>query len=105
MFSLEDLEPYFGEKMHIDGMTLTLTKVEELSGVLALWVGESYIIIATPYFDDVPVPVEVIDSNNEPIGEDTYYVEIDDFEMHTTVVKTLVAKLIRSMRMWGSCLR
>ncbi len=57
-------------------MTFKLEKVEELSGVHAVWISESYTVYATPYFDGVAVSVQVVDSNNEPIGTDGYNFEI-----------------------------
>ena len=99
MFEMKDLEQYFGKTMQIDGMEFTLTKVEESSGVLAVWIGESYIIRATPMFDDVSIPVEIVDINCELIGEDSYYVEVDDFEHYCKVVKTLSEKILRRNRM------
>lgn len=85
--------------MLIDGSTFTLSKVEELSGVHAVWMSESYTVYATPYFEGIPVPVHVIDNNQQEIGMDGYPVEIDSFERYCKVVQTLAAKILRRPRM------
>jgi len=101
MFTMKELEPFIqmAATMEINCMTFTLTKVKELSGVLAVWVSESYNVYATPYFDNIPVPVEVRDCNNQEIGTDGYPAEIDSFGRYCKVVQTLVDKVLRSPRM------
>jgi hypothetical protein len=100
-FTMKELEPFIQmvATMEINGMTFTLTKVEELSGLHAVWVSESYKIYATPYFEDIPVPVHVIDVNQQEIGTDGYTVEVDSFGRYCKVVQTLTAKILRSPRM------
>lgn len=101
MFTMRELKQYFemAAAMEINGMTFTLTKVEEMSGTHAAWISDSYTVYATPYFDDIPVPVEVIDCNRQEIGTDGYTAEIDSFERYMKVVQTLVAKILRRHRM------
>jgi hypothetical protein len=101
MFTMKDLEPYFemAATMEINDIEYTLTKVEEMSGVHAVWVSDSYRIFATPYHEGVPVPVHVIDFNQQEIGTDGYPIEIDSFECYSKVVQTLTAKILRRPRM------
>ena len=86
----------------INDMEFTLRKVEELSGSLAVWYNEDFVIRATPCFDNVAVPVEVLQHGYElledewhSIGEDCYNVEVDSFERYCKVVKVLAEKIIR----------
>ncbi len=101
MFTMENLDPYFemAATLEINGMTFTLEKVEELSGLQAVWMSESYKIYATPCFDNIPVPVHVVDCNEQEIGTDGYNVEVDSFERYCKIVQTLTAKIIRRTRM------
>ena len=99
MFKFKDLEPYFGKKMQINNMEFTLEKHEELSGELAVWIGESYTIRATPYYDNVPVPVDIVDISGQEIGTDGYYVAVDDYDRYCKVVKVLSEKILRIDRM------
>ena len=100
MFSMKELNPYFDmATMEINGIEYTLTKAEELSGSLAVWVSESNLIYATPCYDGVAVPVQVIDSNEQEIGTDGYQAEIDSYERYSKVVQTLAAKILRRPRM------
>ena len=68
------------------------------SGELAVWYSEKYKVLATPNFDDVPVPVEVseIDANGDcnTIDADGYYGEVNSFEQYVEIVKTLTKKIL-----------
>jgi hypothetical protein len=88
MFTMKELEPFIQmvATMEINGMTFTFTKVEELSGLHAVWVSESIKVYATPYFEDIPVPVHVIDCNGQEIGMDGYPTEIYSFEICCKIV-------------------
>jgi hypothetical protein len=99
MFDIENLEPYFNmATLEISGMTFKLEKVEEFSGICAVWMSESYKVYATPYYDGVAVPVHVIDCNEQEIGTDGYTVEVDSFERYCKIVQTLTAKILRRAR-------
>ena len=80
-------------------MNFTLSNVEELSGLHAVWVSESIKVYATPDFEDIPVPVHVIDCNGQEIGMDTYTAEIESFERYCEVVQILTAKILRRSQM------
>jgi len=104
MFTMKNLEPYFemAATLKINDIEFTLRKVEELNGSLAVWYNEDFVIRATPCFDNVAVPVEVLQHGYEPlddewhsIGEDCYNVEVDSFERYCKVVKTLSEKIFR----------
>jgi hypothetical protein len=98
MFTMTDLAPYFGKaSMKIKDIEFKLIKEEEMSGELAVWHGEKYRIIATPNFDNVPVPVEVQDSDFNPIGDDAYYGEVNSFEKYAEVVQTVTKKILESV--------
>ena len=101
MFTMKELEPYFemATKMEINGMTFTLTKIKDLSGELAVWVSETHRVYATPYFEGIPVPVQVIDINQQEIGTDGYPAEIDSFERYMKIVQTLTSKILKHSRM------
>ena len=100
MFTMKELKPYFemAATMQINDIDYTLTKVEELSGELAVWVSDSYTVYATPYYEGIPVPVNVIDCNNQEIGIDSYPVEVDSFERYCKIVQTLTSKVLRRSR-------
>jgi hypothetical protein len=66
-----------------------------LSGELAVWVSESYNVYATPYFEGIPVPVHIIDINQQEIGIDGYTVEVDSFDRYCKIVGILAEKIIR----------
>src|SRR5664280_3829701 len=103
MFTMKNLEPYFemAATLKINDIEFTLRKVEELSGSLAVWYNEDFVIRATPCFDNVAVPVEVLQHGYEPledewhsIGEDCYNVEVDSFETVSYTHLTLPTKRI-----------
>jgi hypothetical protein len=79
-------------------MTFRLTEDEDMVGELAVWCSEKYKVLATPNFDDVPVPVEVseIDVNGDcnTIDADGYYGEVNSFEQYIEIVKALAKKIL-----------
>jgi hypothetical protein len=104
LFTLNDLEEHYGETMQINGIVFTLTKVQELSGTLAVWQSDDneFVIISTPFFDNVPVPVQLLQHGYEPLeddwvslGTDSYPAEVFCFYRYCTIVKTLVEKIFR----------
>lgn len=99
MFTMEDLKPFFDKAtMEIDGMNFRLTEDEDMAGELAVWRSEKYKVLATPDFDNVPVPVEVleIDVNGDwnTIDADGYYGEVNSFEQYAEAVRTLTKKIL-----------
>jgi len=99
MFTMKDLRPFFGKTtIEIDGTNFRLAQDEDMAGELAVWYSEKYKILATPCFDDVPVPVEVleIDENGDynTINADGYYGEVNSFEQYVEIVKTLTKKIL-----------
>ena len=99
MFTMEDLKPFFDKAtMEINGIVFQLTEDEDMAGELAVWYSEKYKVLATPNFDDVPIPVEVseIDANGDynTIDADGYYGEVDSFEQYAEIVKTLTKKIL-----------
>jgi len=90
MFTMKELDPYIemATTIEINDMTFTLTKVEELSGIHAVWISDSYTVYATPYFENIPVPVHVKDVNQQDIGTDGYPVEVESFGRYVKVVQT-----------------
>ena len=99
MFELEDLDEHFGETMLIDGSIYTLTKQDDLSGTYAVWKNDCYLIYATPAFEGIAVPVQVMDSDNNEVGIDGYHPEIDTYERYCHIVKVLVKTIFRRARM------
>lgn len=99
MFTMSDLEPYFDVAiLQINNVTFKLIKHESIAGDLAVWCCGEYQILATPYFDNVPIPVEVhkVEGTEcKTIGTDSYPVEIDSFESYCKKVRTLAEKIIR----------
>lgn len=96
---MKDLNSFFDKGlMEIDGMNFRLTEDEDMAGELAVWYSEKYKIIATPNFDNVPVPVEVseIDKNGDYniIDAEGYYGEVNSFEQYSEIVKTLTKKIL-----------
>lgn len=99
MFTMGDLKPFFDKAtMEINGMTFRLTEDEDMVGELAVWYSEKYKVLATPNFDTVSVPVEVleIDANGARNAIDTegYYGEVNSFEQYVEIVKTLTKKIL-----------
>lgn len=99
MFTMKDLKPFFDNAtMEIDGIIFRLTEDEYMVGELAVWYSEKYKVLATPYFDNVPVAVEVleIDVNGDcnTIDADGYYGEVNAFEQYVEIVKTLTKKIL-----------
>jgi len=99
MFTMGDLKPFFDKAtIEINGITFRLSEDEDMVGELAVWYSEKYKILATPCFDDVPVPVEVleIDENGDynTINADGYYGEVNSFEQYVKIVKTLTKKIL-----------
>ena len=103
MFTMEDLKPFFDKAtMEINGINFRLTEDEDMAGELAVWYSEKYKVLATPDFDDVPVPVEVseIDVNGDcnTIDADGYYGEVNSFEHYVEIVKALAKKILDSRK-------
>ena len=103
MFTIEDLKPFFDKAMiEINGMNFRLTEDEDMAGELAVWCSEKYKVLATPYFDDLPVAVEVleIDGNGDcnTIDADGYYGEVNSFEQYAEIVKTLTKKILEDRK-------
>jgi hypothetical protein len=67
-----------------------------MAGELAVWYSKKYIVMATPFFDDVPIAIEVleIDVNGDcnTIDVDGYYGEVNSFELYVEIVKTLTKR-------------
>ena len=94
MFTMKDLKPFFDNAtMEIDGIVFKLTEDEEMAGEMAVWYSERYKVMATPFFDNIPVAVEVleIDENGDcnTIDADGYYGEVISFEQYVEIVKFL----------------
>jgi len=99
MFTMEDLKPFFDKaEMEIDGLTFRLTEDEDMAGELAVWYSEKYKVLATPGFDDVPVPVEVLevdaDGAYNTIDTEGYCGEVNSFKQYIEIVKTLTRKIL-----------
>lgn len=95
---MKDLKPFFDNAtMEIDGIIFKLTEDEEMAGEMAVWNSEKYKILATPWFDDVPVAVEVmeIDGNGDcnTIAANGYYGEVNSFEQYVEVVKNMTFEI------------
>lgn len=100
MFTMMELEPYFemAATMQINNITFKLVEYESIAGDLAVWCCGEYQVLATPYFDNVPVPVEVHKVEGlecRTIGIEAYYAEVESYERYCKVVKTLAEKIIR----------
>jgi hypothetical protein len=68
-----------------------------MCGESAVWVSEKYRIMATPDFDTVPVPVEVlelVDGDWYTIDAEGHNEEINSFEEYVSVVKGLTKKIL-----------
>lgn len=99
MFTIKNIKPFLNKAtIEIDGINFRLAQDEGMAGELAVWYSEKYKVLATPNFDDVPVPVEVleIDENGDynTINADGYYGEVNSFEQYVEIVKTLTKKIL-----------
>jgi hypothetical protein len=104
MFTMKELDPYFemSPTLEISGMTFKLMRYESAAGDLAVWYSNEYQVLATPYFDNVPIPVEVHKVEGLEcitVGTDAYYVEVESYERYCKVTKTLAEKIIRRSRL------
>jgi hypothetical protein len=101
MITMEELK-LFSDKttIEINGMTFRLTEEEDMAGELAVWYSKKYRVLATPNFDDVPVPIEVLEINENGdyniINAEGYYGEVNSFEQYAEIVKTLTKKILDS---------
>jgi len=100
MFTMDDLQQYFDKAtIEINGMMFKLTKREDMAGEVAVWNNEKFQILATPNFDNVPVPVEVsevIDGDIDIIDSEGYHGEVDNFEDYVNVVKHTAKQILDS---------
>lgn len=101
MFTMKNLKPFFDKAaMEIDGIIFLLTEDEDMAGELAVWYSEKYKVLATPCFDNIPIPVEVleIDENGacSTIDTDGYEGEVNSFEQYVEIVKTLTKKILNN---------
>jgi len=101
MLTIEDLKPFFDKTtIEIDGILFQLIQDEDMAGELAVWHSEKYRVLATPNFDDVPVPIEVLEINENGdyniINAEGYYGEVNSFEQYAEIVKTLTKKILDS---------
>lgn len=99
MFTMENLKPFFDKAiLEINEMTFRLKEEENMAGEESVWCSEKYKVLATPRFDNVPVPVEVleIDKNGDfnVIDVEGYYGEVNSFEQYVEIVKTLTKKIL-----------
>lgn len=99
MITMEELKPFFDKAvLEINEITFLLKEEEDMAGELAVWYSEKYKVLATPCFDEIPVPVEVleIDENGDcnTIDADGYYGEVDSFEQYADIVKTLTKGIL-----------
>jgi len=95
---MEDLKPFFDKAtMEIDGMTFRLTDECDMAGELAVWYSDKYKVLATPGFDNVSVPVEVLEIDGKDYNSldvDSYNGEVSSFEQYVEIVKTLTKKIL-----------
>lgn len=103
MFTMEDLKPFFDKAtMEIDGITFRLQEDEDMAGELAVWYSEKYKVLATPGFDDVPVPVEIseikVSGDCNIIDTEGYYGEVNSFEQYAEIVETLTKKILEDRK-------
>ncbi len=96
---MKDLKPFFDMSiMEINGITFRLSKDEDMAGELAVWHSEKYKVLATPNFDEVSVPIEVseIDENGDYniIDAEGYYGKVNSFEQYSEIVKTMTKKIL-----------
>ena len=101
MLTMEDLKPFFDQvRIEINGISFQFTKEEDMAGELAVWHSKKYKVLATPNFDEVPVPIEVseIDENGDYniIDVEGHYGEVNSFEQYAEIVKTLTKKILDS---------
>ncbi len=99
MITMEDLKPFFDKAtIEIDGVLFQLTQDEDMAGELAVWHSEKYKVLATPNFDEVPIPIEVseVDENGDYniIDAEGYYGEVNSFEQYSEIVKILTKKIL-----------
>ena len=103
---MEDLKPFFDNAtIEIDGLSYQLTCEWDMAGELAVWYSEKYKILATPDFDNVPVPVEVleiVENDYNLLDTEGYYGEVNSFEQYTEIVKMLTTKILSNYKKQNS---
>lgn len=98
MFTMEDLFPkYEGAKIKILDMDFTLRKDNELCGDLATWYNDSLIIHATPMFDNISLPVDVMTKDWIMLDYKCDFKEIFSFEEYKEKVKELTEKILEGL--------
>ena len=93
------MKKYEGNFIFIKGEKYTLSINYDLSGELAYWIGEKYSIVATPLFDGISVPVDVLDYNGCVLDYDVYRGQITCFESYCTAVIIIAGVIIKNMEM------
>lgn len=91
---VEDLKPYIGSIIKINGVEYELDIDTDGGGVWAIWFSDKYWIYATPNYDGVSIPVAVHDKDGEYIDSENYYKDFSSFEEYSAIVKTLVSIII-----------
>jgi len=99
MFTMEDLKPFFDNAtMEVNGINFRLKEAEDMAGELAVWCSDKYKVMATPFFDDIPVAVELLEINGNgdynTIDVDGYYGEVNSFEQYVEVVKNITLEIL-----------
>jgi hypothetical protein len=91
---VEDLKPYIGSKIKINGVEYELDIDVDSGGIWAVWFSDKYWIYATPNYDGVSVPVAVNDEEGGYIDSESYVEEVNTFEEYSAIVKTLASVII-----------
>jgi hypothetical protein len=93
-FSPENIKMCIGSQIIINDCIFTLSFSEEMSGLLAVWTSEKYLIYAEPNFDGIGVPVDVWNIE-ESIGDNYYAPAVSTFEEYKEKVQNMSEEIIR----------
>lgn len=95
MFTMSDLFPkHEGAQIKILDQVFTLTKEIDLSGELAKWYNDSFIIYATPMFDNIPIPIDIMTAEYMELDCDSSYQEVLTFEEYCKKVKEISENIL-----------
>jgi len=93
---MDDLFPlYEGTKIKILDMDFTLRKDNELCGDLATLYNDRFIIHATPMFDNIALPIDVMTVDWFMLDYECSFKEIFTFQEYIEKVKEIAEKILK----------
>lgn len=86
-----------GSKITINGFEFTLSIEDSMSGDIAVWRSEKYIILATPNYEDIPIPVDIYTIDYMSIGTECSFKDVETFEEYCNEVKETAEMIFKEV--------